>query len=86
MNIPIIANIDTIQKQSQVLVNHNAIAANNRRLLHNYNIGNEILVLVKHIKRKISDQAVGPFRITHVHANGTVTIQQGPNTTKCISI
>ena len=86
MNIPVIANIATIQNRQQVLVDRNAIAANNRRLSHDYEVGEEILLLVKDIKRKISDQAIGPFRITRVHANGTVTIQRSPTVVERINI
>ena len=68
------------------MVDRNAIATNNCRLSYYHNVGDKVLLLVKDLKQKISDQAVGPFPITCVHTNGNVTIRRGPNVEERINI
>ena len=58
------------------------IACDNKRenmghIDHTYNVRNEVLCIKHGSKRKYSKQKSDPYRIAAVHANGTVTIEQG---------
>ena len=51
---------------------------NTRRIEHTYNVGDEVLRILKRgIKRKYSKHKSEPYKIHTVHTNGTVTIEQG---------
>ena len=50
---------------------------NTKRIEHTYNVGDEVLRIKRGIKRKYSKDKSDPYVIAAVHANGTVTIEQG---------
>ena len=59
---------------------------NRSRIEHDYAVGDKVVVLVKDIKRKLSPVKQGPFIVTTVHTNGTVTIRRSPTVTERINI
>lgn len=85
LNIPLIANLQTIQERRQVLINENLRRQNLKRRSFDYAINQEVLVKVPN-PRKLDDKAEGPYTITQVHVNGTVTIRRTEHVTERINI
>jgi hypothetical protein len=73
LNIPLIANLQTIQDKRQVLIDENLRRQNPKRRSFDYAINQEVLVKVPN-PRKLDNKAEGPYLITQVHADGTITI------------
>ena len=58
---------------------------NLRRQFKDYNIGDKVMIKLKG-KGKLNTRFEGPYTITIVHINGTVTIARNNNTTERINI
>jgi hypothetical protein len=71
------------QKQDQIVRDN--IRENLRRVHHDYNVGDRVMVRRKGIFRKLSRKKSGPYVIERVHTNGTVTIRRG-NSSERINI
>ena len=85
MNIPFQADLQAIQQRCQLIVDSNLRKANNRRISHDYQVNDQ--VLIKEIEPdKLSERATGPYQVRQVHSNGTLTIQIKPNVTQRINI
>jgi len=87
LDIPLVADILTIQAHRQQLVDQRLLAANQRRIDHDFAV-NE-LILKKNIlgfSDKLKPAWQGPYPIERVHTNGTVTIRLTPNATERINI
>ena len=67
------------------MADRNNANENRRRRYHNYVVGDEMLIIA-HKPTKMAPRATGPFTITQVHVNGTVTFQRSANVTERISI
>ena len=65
----------TARKQKQVIKDN--LRENKGRIDHEYSIGDKIYLRPSGVQRKLEIQNKGPYRITHVHANGTVRLQMG---------
>ena len=63
------------QKHDQIIRDN--IRENLKRVEHDYNVGDRVMLRKKGIIRKLSRKKSGPYTITRVHTNGTVTIQKG---------
>jgi hypothetical protein len=85
LNIPLIANLQTIQDRRQLLIDENLRRQNLKRRSFDYSINQEVLLKVPQ-PRKLDDKAIGPFLITRVHVNGTVTIRQTAHVTERVNI
>jgi putative transposase len=85
LNIPLIANLQTIQDKRQVLINENLRRQNLKRRSFDYAIDQEVLIKVPN-PRKLDDKAEGPYTITQVHVNGTITIRRTQHVTERINI
>jgi hypothetical protein len=85
LNIPLITDLEQLQKRRQRLIDQRLIAANTKRFSYVYQIGDEVLKLV-YKPNKLEPQAVGPYPIQRVHANGTLTIQLNPGVVEQISL
>jgi hypothetical protein len=85
MNIPFQADLLAIQQRWQLIVDSKLRQANLRRISHDYQVNDQVLILEKD-PDKLSERATGPFQIRRVHTNGTVTIQVKPNVTQRINI
>jgi len=85
LDIPMIADWTLIQQRRQQLVDRRLIDANRKRFSYDYQVGQQVLKL-HHKPNKLQDRGHGPYPITAVHTNGTVTIQLTPHTIERISI
>ena len=85
LNIPVITDLENIKQRRQQIINANNTRENNRRIPHQYNIGDQILIKVP-TPSKLQERFTGPHPITQVHDNGTITIQLQPNITQTINI
>jgi transposase InsO family protein len=85
LNIPLIANLQTIQDRRQVIIDENSRRQNLKRRAFDYAVNEEILIKVDK-PRKLDDKAKGPYVIVQVHVNGTITIQKAPHVTERINI
>ena len=79
LDIPIIADILTLQQHRQGLVDKRLLKANAGRISHDYAVGDTVYKK-NHIglSDKLKPTLSGPHSITQVHTNGTVTIQISP--------
>ena len=85
LNIPVITDLENIKQRRQQIIKANNTRENNRRIPHQYNIGDQILIKVP-TPSKLQERFTGPHPITQVHDNGTITIQLQPNITQTINI
>lgn len=85
LDTPLIADLQAIQAKRQQLINNRLIIANRKRISYDYVIGQEVLKITFKPK-KLQAKFTGPFLITSVHTNGTVTIRLSPAVIERISI
>jgi hypothetical protein len=67
------------------MIDYNNLRENHKRLFKDYQAGDQVLLLT-HEKGKLKPKTTGPFQVTQVHVNGTVTIQRDQGVTERISI
>jgi hypothetical protein len=77
LDIPIIADLQLLHQQRQALIDQNLMRSNRKRISHDYQPNEEVLILA-YKPGKLDPQATGPFTIHSVHTNGTVTIIRNP--------
>ena len=75
MDIPFMADLLLLCKKCQTLIDYNLRRENNRRRNYDYQIGDRVLEILPK-PNKLGQFTKGPFTITRVHTNGTVTIQR----------
>lgn len=86
LDVPVIADLVALRDKRQAMIQKNLARANKKRVVHHdYKIGDEVLKLV-YKPAKLEPRAVGPYRITQVHANGSVTVQKTPLTTERLNL
>ncbi len=85
LNIPLVTDLELLQKRRQKLIDQRLIASNAKRFSYDYKIVDEGLNLV-YQPDKLEQRAVGPYPIERVHANGTLTIQLSPGVVERISL
>ena len=83
--IPVLTDFNLIRQRRQTMIDENNCRANLRRKLHDYHIGDQVL-LVTYDPSKLQDRATGPYTVAEVHVNGTVTIQRAPGVLERINI
>ncbi|MGH3056092.1 MAG: integrase, partial [Gaiellaceae bacterium] len=76
-NFQHVANWERIRLRKQRLILTSNQRENSRRIIHQYNIGDHVLI-DRLTTRKLNRPRDGPFLITHVYTNGTVQVQRGP--------
>ncbi len=86
LNIPLIANWQTITHNREALVNDALLKNNQRCINYDYYIGQQVLKYDNTIKGNLSVKTSGLFEIVCVHVNGTVTIQLQASITEQINI
>ena len=70
LNTYIIADLQLLQEQRQALIDKNLMRANRRRISHDYQPGQEVLIRA-YDPDKLDPRATGPFTSIHtVHTNG----------------
>ena len=85
LDIPLIDDWKMIQQHRQTLFNAILLQMNKIRRIFDYIQGRRVLKK-KHRPEKLGDITEGPYRITRVHTNGTVSIELRPNVTELINI
>ena len=87
MNIPLVLDIIALQNKRQELIDKRLLKANASQISHDFKFDEEVLKK-RHLglSDKLQPSFEGPYQITRVHTNGTVTIRTSPNTTERISI
>jgi hypothetical protein len=85
LDIPLLADLRAIQERRQVLIDENLRRLNNRRISHDYQQGERVLLLVPS-PRKLEGNYSGPHQIVQVHANGTLSIQRTPHLIERVNI
>jgi transposase InsO family protein len=83
--IPLIANYEHYRARRQARIDENSRKENLRRQFKDYTVGDEVLILA-YKPNKLDPRATGPFVISQVHANGTVTIQRNNHVYQRINI
>ena len=87
LDIPLIADILTLQKNRQALIDNRLLKANASRISHDYQVGEAVLKKsVLGFSDKLEPSFTGPYKIERVHTNGTVTIRLSPLHTERINI
>ena len=76
-DIPYVVDWTEVGLQRQARVDKDAICINEKRLDHDYAVGDNILIVKDGILRKAEDKYIGPFQIIQVYTNGTIRIQRG---------
>ena len=74
LNVPLIADWQAIKKHRDQLVNKALFKSNKKRINYDYRIGQKILKYDNSIAGKLELKTTGPFEISHIHTNCTVTI------------
>ena len=85
LNIPLITDLLHLHERRQIIINDRLRRANLRRRTFDYQPGDEILILTTD-PTTLRDRGIGPFTITQVHTNGTVTFQRTPHIVERINI
>jgi transposase InsO family protein len=87
MDIPLIADIIAIRNNRQLLVDKRLIRANAKRIRHDYAV-NDLVWKREYLgfSDKLKPTVSGPYPITRVHTNGTVTILLSANIQERINI
>jgi len=85
LDIPLIADWNLIREWRQQIIDQRLVEANRKRFSYDYQVGQQVLKF-NYKPNKLQQRAEGPYSITEVHTNGTVTIQLSPTTIERISI
>jgi hypothetical protein len=71
------ANWAKIQQRRQKEIDRNNERENRSRILHNYQVGDKVLLDKPGILRKMTVPRQGPYQVEQVHTNGTIRIRRG---------
>jgi hypothetical protein len=71
------ANWAEIKARHQEEMRHNNERENKGRKIHDYKVGDRILLTDSRKKSKLSPPREGPYQVEHVYTNGTLLIQRG---------
>ena len=81
LNVPFIADLQALQERRQLIINENLRRQNAKRRQYDYTIGDTVYVRTVN-PSKLDARGLGPYPITQVHANGTITIQRAAHVTE----
>ena len=84
-DIPIIADVLSIRNRRQAMIDENLRRENARRRDHNYAVGEQVLVKTVQPDR-MEERYRGPYTITRVYTNGTVSIARNAAVIERINI
>ncbi len=70
------ADWQLIRERKRARIQENNARENSKRREHDYAVGDQVLI-TKADFNKMEPSREGPYTISRVHANGTVTIQKG---------
>jgi hypothetical protein len=83
--IPLMADYNEIRQRRQAIIDENNRKANLRRRFKDYSAGDQVLILLQPVS-KLGRKTDGPYTITQVHVNGTVTIERTPGVFERLNI
>jgi transposase InsO family protein len=86
LNIPLETDFHLLQTRCQAIIDDNLRRSNNKHCHHDYQPGDEIMILDHKATKKLGTRYIGPFRIIQTHVNGTLTIQKTPDLTNRLNI
>ena len=70
--IPLIADFELLRQRRQTVIEDNLRRQNLRRLFHDYNVGDEVLIVNRNPNRPtLAPVSTGSYVIQQVHVNGT---------------
>lgn len=74
INVPHLADFDTIRGRKQQLIDYNLIRENKKRIDYEYKVGEK--VWLKHYDpQKIEPRLHGPYQINRIYVKRTVDVQ-----------
>ena len=86
-DLPFLTDIIALQNNRQHLVDTRLLRENASRISHDYRVADRVLKkTVLSLSDKMKPSFTGPYEITQVHTNGTVTIRLADNVTERINI
>ena len=85
LNVPLVADWQTIARKREQHVNENLRRANQKRRQYDYAAGEQVPKKV-HNPNSLGVRTNGPYTIQCVHVNGTLTIVLHPGVTERINI
>ena len=85
LNVPLVADWQTIASRREQFVNDNLRRANRKRRQYDYAPGQKVLKKV-HDPTKLGVRTTGPYTIERVHVNGNLTIKLRDGVTERINI
>jgi transposase InsO family protein len=85
LNLPLVTDLQQLQKRRQEIIDKTLLSANTKRFSYDYAVGDEVLRLV-YRPDILEPRAVGPYTITQVHTNGTLSIELSPGVVERINI
>ena len=74
LNISFEADWQYIKDRKQKLIVQNNKRENTKRISHQYNVGDEVMINNDPLRKHGSAQFKGPYRVTRVYDNGTVKL------------
>ena len=78
IDVPLIADLETIRNRRQALVDENLRRQNMKRREHTYAIG-QLVYMKTYDPTKMEEKLHGPYPILQVYTNGTVDIHRAAN-------
>jgi hypothetical protein len=85
LDLPLVADIQAITEQRQHLIDKQTTVANRKRISHDYQPNEQVLVCTYN-PDKLQPRAAGPYKVLQTHVNGTLTIERGPTVSERINI
>ncbi len=76
LNVNFEANWQYIKDRKQKLILQNNKRENTKRIPHEYQVGDQVMVLQEPNRKHGADRYKGPYSINHVYDNGTVKLTQ----------
>ena len=81
LNIPLLADWHAITTKCEHVINENLRRENKKRRRFDYAI-DQCVLKKKHDPTKLGERTEGPYRISKVHTNGTITMELRPGVTE----
>ena len=79
LNVSFEANWQYLKDQKQKRILHNNKRENKTRLDHTYSVGDKVMIRLNPNRKHSTDTYKGPYDVTGVNDNGTVTLTQVTN-------
>ena len=76
-NIKFEADWNVIRQRKQEMIRRNNIKENSKRIMHEYQIGDQILVRNDDLSKYGSSPWEGPYKIVGIRDNGNVRVNKG---------